>query len=180
MWDLGSQHSASGLVFRVTKIANEDWNEHWAEGTYLSRAEHPAVNRETPTDTTMAPVQWMAENAVQFDDQDARRFLKVDVTQKDIDKGECGTPWSCAVAMALDRAVRKRFRRWKGVRAGVGTRTCDVSHDRQLAAILVDHLPAQVTEFVIAFDRGVDHHAELKPFTFWIPLSEKVLGRPRR
>lgn len=81
-------------------------------------------------------------------------MITVEVTQEDIDKGTCVDPWTCAIALALNRAA--------------GTSSCSVGLSDATVEGVDWVLPAEVGEFITAFDQ----REPVKPFTFVI--SERV------
>lgn len=81
-------------------------------------------------------------------------MITVEVTQEDIDKGECVDPWTCAIALALNRAT--------------GDSSASVGPDDATIDGVDWLLPEVARDFISKFD----HREHVEPFTFVI--SERV------
>jgi hypothetical protein len=103
--------------------------------------------------------------------------MKVHVTQEDIETGEPGDPYNCAVALAIKREL------------GLDNLNGQVKIASGFILFLVDHVPIcheqvpdEAREFILKFDR----EEELSPIEFelrgpsigdkwWLGLSQGVL-----
>lgn len=101
------------------------------------------------------------------------RKIKVDVTEKDIRNGVCGSASKCAVSWALLRLVRGDIQ--------TGTLTFRIED-------VIVEVPRKASEFIDAYDRVLDGNpypmakfpknlplkGKLKPFTFTLRIPDEV------
>jgi hypothetical protein len=174
-WAFPHDHSANGLVFKITGFRDDG---KWMDGIYLK--DDPRASHRTPVDIVGANVGTVLADSELLEEAPGL-LLTVNVSQKDIDEGKCGNPYTCAVARGVERAVKKRFRRWKEVRVGQGGIAGYVYNggvsDKNLK--FQYEVPARVSQFIAAFDGGDDHRAALKPMTFKIAIPERFVGKRR-
>ena len=92
--------------------------------------------------------------------------IKIEVTPRDIKKGECNDPYNCAIALALKRSLRKEHISFRNVFVESGHATV---HPRRPAGDnLWFPLPKRARNFIFEFDDLGDFgdRSELKPFSF--------------
>lgn len=87
-----------------------------------------------------------------------KKTFTIDVTQEDIDHGECGRCYRCPVARAIKRAI--------GILVEVGDRYVAI-FDKDRDSIIDYALPDVAVDFIAAFDAG----APVSPFSFPLTLD---------
>jgi len=85
------------------------------------------------------------------------KTLTIEVTQEDIDKGCRASPWSCPVALALERANGKQY--------SVGTKSFNERFKYYEDSL---NLPEHVQDFILRFDTS----KPVQPFSFQINIEE--------
>lgn len=83
--------------------------------------------------------------------------MKINVTNEDIKKGTCRSPWGCPVALAIKRAVGKRAENV----------TIGIYYVHATPSFKSARLPAKVIQFIYDFDCMRD----VKPIKFDLNLE---------
>ena len=90
---------------------------------------------------------------------------KVEVKRVDINKGLCGNPRQCAVALAMNRRFGKR-KGYEG--AEVAEHSAEIRFGDSIEYV---DLPKKVTNFIYNFDdlgNQIGARAKMKPFSFTV------------